>query len=75
MVLSMIAFSLCSLGRNGHLLVGFWYLVLSSCFVKLTLFVMHMIMRDILMGKVEAKAHSHFTHLELQVCRESQFLD
>ena len=73
MVLSMIAFCLSSLGRKGRLLVGIWYLVLSSYFVKLTLYVMHM--RDIVRGEVEAEAHSHFTHLESQVCREFQFLD
>ena len=67
MVLSMIAFCLCSLGRKDRLLVGIWYLVLSSCFVKLTFFVM----RDIVRGKAEGKAHSHFTHLQPQVCRLS----
>ena len=48
------------------------YLALSSCFVKLTFFVM----RDMVRGKAEGKAHSHITHLERQVCGEfHQFLD
>ena len=40
------------------------YLALSSCFVKLTFFVM----RDIVRAKTEGKAYSHITHLEPQVC-------
>ena len=50
MVLSMIPFCLCSLGR----LLEAGISGLSSCFVKLTFFVM----RDILRGKAEGKAQS-----------------
>ena len=63
MVLSMMAFCLCSLGRKEFCL-RLVYLALSSCFVKLTFFAM----RDIVMGMAEGKAHSHITHLEPQVC-------
>ena len=61
MVLSMIAFCLCSLGRLLEAgISGLEY----SCFAKLTIFVM----RDIVRAKAEGKAHSHITHLEPQVC-------
>ena len=63
MVLFMIAFCLCSLGQKG-VCFSMVYLALSSCFVKLTFFVM----RDIVRAKAEDKAHSHITHLEPQVC-------
>ena len=72
MVLSMRAFCLqLAAWVERVICLKLVYLALSSCFVKLTFFVM----RDIVRGKAKGKLQSHITHLEPQVCREChQFL-
>ena len=62
MVLSMIAFCLCSLGRNSPLLEDGIF-GLEKLLSKIDL----LLMRDILGAKAEGEAHSHITHLELRV--------